>query len=86
PEKAIWAAVVYLVVQGVENGFLRPRIQGAYMRIHPAVTLFLLVLGAYLAGLWGLLLAVPLAATAVEIYKYVHQNIDAGETQQVAEQ
>ena len=86
PEKAIWAAVVYLVVQGVENGFLRPRIQGAYMRIHPAVTLVLLVLGAYLAGLWGLLLAVPLAATAVEIYKYVHQNIDAGETQQVAEQ
>jgi predicted PurR-regulated permease PerM len=86
PEKAIWAALVYLLVQGLENAFLRPRIQGAYLRIHPAITLVLLVLGAYVAGFWGLILAVPLAATIVEIYKYVHQNIEVGQTQQVAEQ
>jgi len=86
PEKAIWVALVYLLVQGLENGFLRPRIQGAYMRIHPAIVLVLLVLGAYVAGLWGLILAVPLVATIGEIYKYARQNMEAGEAQQLAEQ
>jgi len=34
----------------------------------------LLVLGAYIAGFWGLILAVPLTATIVEIYKYLQQG------------
>jgi len=33
----------------------------------------LLVLGAYVAGFWGLVLAVPLTASIVEIYKYVNR-------------
>ncbi len=75
PEKAIWVAGLFLVVQLLENNLLVPRIQGGYLRIHPAVALFLLVLGAYVAGFWGLLLAVPLTATIVEIYKYVHHEM-----------
>ena len=86
PEKAIWVALVYLLVQGLENVLLRPRIQGAYMRIHPAIVLVLLVLGAYVAGFWGLILIVPLIATIVEIYKYARQRIQVEETQQLAEQ
>jgi predicted PurR-regulated permease PerM len=39
--------------------------------------LFLLVLGAFIAGFWGLLLAGPVAATAVEIYRYVCQHYKA---------
>jgi len=33
--------------------------------------IFLLVLGAYIAGFWGLLLIGPLTATLVEIFKYI---------------
>ncbi|MFC1967172.1 AI-2E family transporter [Chloroflexota bacterium] len=71
PEKALWVALLYLGIQVVENYFLVPRIQSAYLRIHPAVMIFMLVLGAYLAGFWGLLLAAPLTATFVEIYRYI---------------
>ncbi len=74
PDKAIWVVVLYLGIQLMENYFFVPRIQSAYLRIHPAVMIVLLVLGAYLAGFWGLLLAGPLAATVVEIYKYVHHR------------
>ncbi len=73
PDKVLWVIALYLGIQFVENYFLVPRIQSAYLRIHPAVMIFLLVLGAYIAGFWGLLLAGPLTATAVEIYKYVHR-------------
>jgi predicted PurR-regulated permease PerM len=84
PQKVIWAIGVYLGVQLLENILLVPRIHGGYLRIHPALILVLLPLGAYIAGLWGIILIVPLTATAVEIYKYVRDSLKAGEKQQSA--
>jgi len=74
PDKVIWVIVLFLAVQLLENSLLVPRIQGGYLRIHPAAMIFMLVLGAYVAGFWGLLLAGPLTATGVEIYRYVRQR------------
>jgi predicted PurR-regulated permease PerM len=71
PEKAIWVAVLYLGIQLLENNLLVPKIQSAYLHIHPAVMIVLLVFGAYIAGFWGILLIGPLVATLVEIFKYV---------------
>ncbi|MFC2002243.1 AI-2E family transporter [Chloroflexota bacterium] len=73
PEKAIWVAILFLGIQLVENNVLVPRIQSAYLRIHPAIMIVLLVFGAYIAGFWGLLLVGPLTATFVEIYKYLRR-------------
>ncbi len=75
PQKAIWVAVVYLAVQLLENILLVPRIHGSIMRIHPAMILVLLPLGAFIAGLWGIILIVPLTATAIELYKYARENL-----------
>jgi predicted PurR-regulated permease PerM len=80
PDIVIWVALLFLIVQLLENNLLVPRIQGGYLRIHPAVAIMLLVLGAYIAGFWGLILAVPLTATAVEIYKYIHRSARAEAT------
>ncbi len=74
-------ALLFLFVQLLENNLLVPRIQGAYLRVHPAIAIVLLVLGAYIAGFWGLLLAIPLTATIVEIYKYVRENVRVEEVQ-----
>lgn len=83
PEKAIWVALLFLVVQLLENSLLVPRIQGGYLHIHPAILVVLLVLGAYVAGFWGILLVAPLTATIVEIYKYVSHSIKVEETEQL---
>ncbi|MFH1775269.1 MAG: AI-2E family transporter [Chloroflexota bacterium] len=77
PEKAIWVALLFVAVQLLENGLFVPRIQGSYFRIHPAVVIILLVLGVYIAGIWGMILAVPLTATVIEIYKYVRNRARA---------
>ena len=82
PGKAIWVALLFLLVQLLENNLLVPRIQGGYLRIHPALLVVLLVLGAYIAGFWGIILAAPLTATIVEIYKYVRSSIKVEEIQQ----
>jgi predicted PurR-regulated permease PerM len=82
PEKTIWVALLFVLVQLLENTLLVPRIQGGYLRIHPAIVIVLLVLGAYIAGFWGLILAVPLTATAVEIYKYVRHSLKVEESEE----
>jgi predicted PurR-regulated permease PerM len=80
PDKTIWVIAIFLVVQLAENTLLVPRIQGAYLKIHPAVLIVLLVLGAHFAGIWGLLLAAPITATLVEIVKYARDYYRRGKS------
>jgi len=81
PDKALWVALLFLAIQLFENNFLVPRIHGHYLRIHPAITLVLLVLGAYIAGIWGIILIVPFTATAIEVYKYLRRSIKISDAQ-----
>jgi predicted PurR-regulated permease PerM len=62
-ETAISAAVVALIVQQIDNNFVSPTVLRATVRLHPAVVLLVLVLGGGIGGLWGVLLAVPVAAS-----------------------
>ncbi len=71
PDKAIWVALLFLAVQGLENLFLVPRIFGGFMRVHPAIVLVALAVGTKVAGLWGLILTVPLTATVFTVYQQV---------------
>jgi predicted PurR-regulated permease PerM len=61
-QTAIWAVVVAVVVQQIDNNFVSPTVLRATVRLHPAVTLLVLVLAGALAGVWGVIVAVPLAA------------------------
>jgi len=60
---AIWAVVVAVIVQQIDNNFVSPTVLRATVRLHPAVTLVSLVLGGALAGVWGVIIAVPLVAS-----------------------
>jgi predicted PurR-regulated permease PerM len=73
PEKAIWVGVLFLVVQILENNFIVPRVQSHYFNIHPILTVMLLIIGTFLFGFWGLLLAVPLATIIIQIYQYIRR-------------
>ena len=85
PDKAIWVAVLFVCVQLLENNLLVPKIQSAYLRIHPAVMIFLLVFGAYVAGFWGLLIIGPLTATLIAIFKYIHEQYHQSELLEAAD-
>ncbi|MGB9886867.1 MAG: AI-2E family transporter [Moorellales bacterium] len=54
--------LLFLVVQQVEAQLLSPLILGESVGLHPVVIIFALLAGGYLYGLWGVLLAVPVAA------------------------
>jgi predicted PurR-regulated permease PerM len=67
---AVWAVVVAVVVQQIDNNFVSPSVLRATVRLHPAVTLLVLVLAGAVAGFWGIVIAVPLTAALKIISGY----------------
>ncbi len=60
---AVWAGIVALAVQQIDNNFVSPTVLRATVRLHPAVVILVLLLGGAIGGLWGVLLAVPVTAS-----------------------
>lgn len=61
-QTALWAGLVALIVQQIDNNFVSPAVLRATVRLHPATIILGLVAGASLGGFWGILLAVPAMA------------------------
>ncbi|MGW1205025.1 AI-2E family transporter [Streptomyces cyaneofuscatus] len=61
---ALWALGVVLAVQVLEGHVLQPMIQSRTVQMHPAMIMIALTAGASVAGLMGMLLAVPMCAAA----------------------
>ncbi|NNC92437.1 MAG: AI-2E family transporter [Acidimicrobiia bacterium] len=62
PSKALWAALVALVVQQIDNNLVSPMVLRATVRLHPATVLLALFAGGAVGGLFGVLMAVPTVA------------------------
>ena len=72
PGKLVWVALLYIVVQFVESNIISPRIQGSAVRLHPIFIMMTLVIASDIAGLWGVLIGVPLVAVARDIFAYFY--------------
>ncbi len=85
PMLALWVAIAFLVIQQIENIFLVPRISGGAVRFHPAWVMIIVVVGSQVAGLWGLLLGVPVAATMRDVFRYLYlRTTERGATPEMA--
>ncbi|MFI5829599.1 AI-2E family transporter [Streptomyces sp. NPDC051578] len=60
----LWALGVVLAVQVLEGHVLQPLIQSRTVQMHPAAVMLAITAGASVAGILGMLLAVPLTAAA----------------------
>ncbi|MEV6330302.1 AI-2E family transporter [Streptomyces sp. NPDC051909] len=59
---ALWVLGVVLAVQMIEGYLLQPLVQSRTVQMHPAVVMLAITAGASVAGILGMLLAVPLTA------------------------
>lgn len=85
PILALWVALCFFAIQQIENLFLVPRIAGNAVRFHPAVVMIIVVVGAEVAGVWGMLLGVPLAAMVRDVFRYLYlRTTERGATPQMA--
>jgi len=70
PHLVVWALLIFIVAELLVSSVLANLIQGRYMQMNPALIMVLLVVGGYIAGFWGMILALPVGATIWEIIKY----------------
>ena len=59
---ALWTFGIVLAVQVLEGHVLQPMVQSRTVQMHPAAVLLTITAGASVAGILGMLLAVPLTA------------------------
>ena len=67
PTLGLWVVVFYVVVQQLENHVLVPLILGRTLNLNPIVVIIALLIGNQLAGIPGMILAVPMATIIVEM-------------------
>jgi predicted PurR-regulated permease PerM len=77
--------VVYALVQQLENNLLVPKIQGDSVKLHPSVIMVALVVGSQVGGLFGLIVAVPVAAILRDVYLYLYRRLTEGYSPSEAE-
>jgi predicted PurR-regulated permease PerM len=68
---ALIVLAVIIAVQQLEGNVLSPWLQSRSMRLHPAVVLLAITLGSTLFGVVGAFLAVPTAAVAAVVLRYL---------------
>jgi predicted PurR-regulated permease PerM len=64
PQMALWVIGLYAVVQSLESSVVTPVLMNQMVKLPPALTLLFQTMMAALFGFLGLLLAVPILATA----------------------
>lgn len=60
-------AIVYLIVSQLENHVLYPRVMNKMVGVPSVIIIIALIIGAKFAGIWGVILSVPLAAIFMEL-------------------
>ena len=64
---AVQAALICVVLQQVEENLLMPRIMQGSLNVNPVVMFFALIVGARVAGVLGIFLAIPVASVIVSL-------------------
>ena len=61
PFAALIFAVIYIIYAQIENNLIAPKIQGDALNLQPLIILCAIVIGMYMFGLLGAIIAIPIA-------------------------
>jgi len=64
--------IFYFIVQQVEGNIITPKIVGSSVKVNPLAAIFSLILGGYIWGIAGAILAIPMVA----IFRIIFSHID----------
>lgn len=74
PWLALGAVLVVVGAQQITDMFITPRVMSEQVDLHPVLVIFSLLTGAALAGIVGMVLAIPVAAIAKGLFVYYFEK------------
>ncbi len=72
---AIIVSLIYGIIGQLESIYLIPRLVGGQVRLHPALAFVGVIAGTLVFGLLGVLLAMPIMASARTILSYIYRKL-----------
>jgi len=75
PQEAIVVGVTYLVITNVVLQFLFPQIMGAAVKLPALLVIVAFIAGFSLAGILGMFIAIPVAATIAILFDHVYLRV-----------
>lgn len=75
PVAALWVIGAFLVVHQLEGHVVVPKIMGDAVGVHPLVVIFGLLVGEQLAGLMGMLMAIPVVVIVKELVAFAADHL-----------
>ncbi|WP_418792288.1 AI-2E family transporter [Phosphitispora sp. TUW77] len=72
---AVYAIIIVLIVQQLENAVISPKILGKSLGLHPLVVIFALLAGGEIYGFAGIIMAVPGAAAIKAVLRYIYLKL-----------
>ena len=83
--QAVGVVAVMVLAQQIDNHFITPQVMQRAVQLHPAAVILALLAGGTLGGIFGLLMAVPIAAVLKIVCGHVWRVHILGEPVEVAE-
>ncbi len=74
PQLAVSILILYFVLRQAEDQLVIPFVVGRAVELHPIVTIFAVLAGGAVAGILGILLAVPVAAAIKVLIDYIYPS------------
>lgn len=71
PMKVVWVAVLFVLINWVENNILGPKLLGESTGIHPLVILISIIVGGGMFGVWGMILSVPFVSLMMILTRFI---------------
>ncbi len=75
PTTAVLTVIVYIAIEQLEGNVLTPRIQGQALNVHPIIVLLVVIGAGELAGLAGVIFAIPLLAVARVFFDFFRARL-----------
>ena len=72
PIMAVYVAIIMLVAQQIESNLITPNVMGNALDVHPLTVITLILAAGNIAGLWGIILAIPVYAVIKTIAKNIY--------------
>ncbi len=73
PLMVVKVAIVFVIEQTIEGRFVSPLVLGSKLNIHPITILFVLLTSGKIFGFWGVLIGIPVYASAKVIVVYFYK-------------
>jgi len=71
PEYVIYVAILYAIIQFVDNNFIVPRIVASKVQLNALVSIIVVLIGSAVWGISGMFLSIPLTAIAKVIFDHI---------------